>query len=120
MINIDSSVAPHSHGGIGTSAQRKDRGRDREWIVKMVVDEFSGGGRMGMCLVRGRKMRDVGEEEVDDLGTVKVMLAGEGSGTGLQRRKEVEVGRVIGIKGPIWEVVIEGEKWGVGVDWKVL
>ncbi|KAA8569647.1 hypothetical protein EYC84_001250 [Monilinia fructicola] len=116
LINIDSTIPSHGAPGV-----QKGKDRDREWIVKMVVDEISGGGRMGMCLVRGRKMRDVGGVEVvDDLGVVKVMLAGEGAGTGLQRGKDAEVGRVVGIKGPVWEIVIEGEKWGVGVDWKVL
>ncbi|QSZ36789.1 hypothetical protein DSL72_006672 [Monilinia vaccinii-corymbosi] len=116
LMNIDSTVPSY-----GASGVQKGRERDREWIVRMVVDEVSEGGRMGMCLVRGRKMRDVdGEEAVDGLGVVKVMLAGEGAGTGLQKGMDVEVGRVVGIKGPVWEIVIEGEKWGVGVDWKVL
>ncbi|KAB8295299.1 hypothetical protein EYC80_007204 [Monilinia laxa] len=116
LINIDSAVPSHGAPGV-----QKGKDRDREWLVKMVVDEVSGGGRMGMCLVRGRKMRDVeGVEMVDDSGVVKVLLAGEGVGTGLQRGKDVEVGRVVGIKGPVWEIAIEGEKWGVGVDWEVL
>lgn len=114
LINIDSSVS--SHGNIG--GQRKER--DKEWVVKLMVDEVSRDGRE-MCLVRGRQIRDLdGEVVVGGEGTVRVMLAGEGSGTGLQRGKEVDVGRVVGIKGPVWEIVVEGEKWGVGVDWKVL
>ena len=32
----------------------------------------------------------------------------------------VQVGKTVGIKGPVWEVMIDGVKWGVGVDWKVL
>ncbi|ESZ96504.1 hypothetical protein SBOR_3126 [Sclerotinia borealis F-4128] len=119
LINIDSSIPSH-----GTGVQRakdKNKDKDSEWVVKMVIDEVSAGGGMGMCLVRGRQLRVLdGDEVVDDMGMVKVMLAGEGAGTGLQRGRDVEIGRVVGIKRPVWEVVVEGEKWGVGVDWKVL
>ncbi|KAI9647813.1 hypothetical protein NHQ30_004201 [Ciborinia camelliae] len=114
LIDIDSSIPSHGTTGV-------QKGKNKEWIVKMLVNEVSGSGRMGMCLVKGRQMRDVdGEEVVDDLGMVKVILAGEGTGTGLQRGRDVEVGKVVQIKGPVWEMVVEGEKWGVGVDWKVL
>ncbi|RAL59026.1 hypothetical protein DID88_009055 [Monilinia fructigena] len=110
LISIDSAVP-----SCGAPGVHKGKDRDREWLVKMVVDEVSGGGGMGMCLVRGRKMRDVeGVEIVDDSGVVKVMLAGEGIGTGLQRGKDVEVGKVVGIKGPVWEIVIEGRNGVLG------
>jgi hypothetical protein len=38
----------------------------------------------------------------------------------LQKGSKVELGKRVGITGPVWEVMIEGIKWGVGVDWKVL
>merc|ERR1712098_382859 len=78
-----------------------------------------------MTMVRGRQIHaldvlgEVGEM-ADTVGGVKVILAGEGAGTGLQKGSAVEVGKMMGIKGPVWEVVVEGVKWGVGVDWKVL
>lgn len=85
------------------------------------MDEVSGGGRAGMTLIRGRQIKSDGAQGIiDDLGVVKVILAGEGAGTGLQRGSKVEVGKTVWIKGPVWEVLLEGEKWGVGVDWKVL
>ncbi|KAJ8067470.1 hypothetical protein OCU04_004815 [Sclerotinia nivalis] len=116
LINIDSSVSSSSH----KANIKGTKNKDREWIVKIKVEEISGGGRE-MCLVRGRQVRDLdGEEMLDGLGDVRVMLAGEGAGMGLQRGKEVQVGVVVGIKGPVWEIVVEGVKWGVGVDWKVL
>lgn len=94
------------------------------WDVKLVIDEISGGGRAGMTLVRGRQIHvDVGEDGtgiIDNLGIVKAVLAGEGAGTGLEKGRKAEIGKVVGIKRPLWEIVIEGEKWGVGVDWKVL
>ncbi|KAL5321930.1 hypothetical protein ACEPPN_009894 [Leptodophora sp. 'Broadleaf-Isolate-01'] len=114
LMNLDGAI-PETRG----------RRKDEEWLVKVVVDEFSGGSREGMTMVRGRQVRAVegfgdGDEMVDTLRGVKVILAGEGAGTGLQRGSAVEIGKMVGIKGPVWEVVVEGEKWGVGVDWKVL
>lgn len=50
---------------------------------------------------------------------MKVILAGEGAETGLKKGSRVEIGKTIGIKGPVWEIVIGGEKWGVGIEWKV-
>ena len=95
--------------------------KDDELIVRIVVDEVRGGGRAGMTLVRGRQVHFEGKDEiVDNFGVVRVILAGEGAGSGLQRENKAEVGKVVGIKGPVWEVVLEGLKWGVGVDWKVL
>jgi len=115
-MNLDSALP--SHAGRG-------KAKEDVWLVKLLVDEVTGGGRAGMSLVRGRQVgRESGSADltkvVDHLERVKVILAGEGAGVGLQRGKRVEVGKVVGIKGPVWEVVVEGEKWGVGVDWKVL
>jgi len=80
--------------------------------VKLVIEEVSGGSKAGMTMLMGRQ----GEGSP----VMRVLLAGEGEGTGLQRGAKAEVGRKVGIKGPIWDVMIDGEKWGVGVDWKVL
>lgn len=118
LVNIESTI-PSKEGG------RKND----EWLVRIVVDEVSGGGaesQARMLLVRGRQMHSMngGEGEMVDtmgaVGEVRVMLAGEGQGTGLQKGSRVEAGKIVGVKGPVWEVVIEGVKWGVGVDWKVL
>lgn len=120
LINIDSSVSSSSSSSAHKSNTQGMKNKDREWIVKIKVEEISRGGRE-MCLVRGKQVRDLdGEEILDGLGDVRVMLAGEGMGIGLQRGKEVQVGEIVGIKGPVWEIVVERVKWGVGVDWKVL
>lgn len=89
--------------------------KDEPWVVRIVVDEVSGGGRAGMTLIKGQQKQPDGT--VDNPGVVKVILAGEGAGSGLQRGSMVEAGKTVGIKGPVWEVLLEGEKWGVGVDW---
>jgi hypothetical protein len=107
LMNIESTTP--------TAAQKKDE----PWLIKLVIDNVSGGGRAGMTLVRGRKVHSA-ESMIDSIGVVKVLLAGEGAGTGLQRGKKVEEGMTVGIKGPVWEIIIEGEKWGVGVDWMVI
>lgn len=92
--------------------------RDVPWVVRVEVDEVSGGGRAGIAMVKGRQMHSDGM--INSLRTIKVILAGEGAGNGLQRGSMVEAGKTIGIKAPVWEIVLEGEKWGVGVEWKVL
>ena len=102
---------------------------DDPWVVRITVDEISGGGSTGMTLVKGRQAhyydKGVGEgigggSAVDYLAIAKVILAGEGIGTGLQKGSKVEIGRVVGIKAPLWEIIIHEEKWLVGVDWKVM
>jgi hypothetical protein len=110
LVNIESAIPSNS-----TSK------KDSPWLLKFMIDAFSGGERAGMTLVRGHQvLSDDLDGVIDSLGVIRVILAGEGAGTGLQKDSKVEVGKVVGIKDPLWDVVIEGEKWGVGVDWKVL
>lgn len=109
----------------GAIPDTRGKRRDEEWLIRIVVDEVSGGSKEGMTLVRGRQIHAVdvfGEmgEMADGVGGLRIILAGEGAGTGLQKGSAVELGKTVGIKGPVWEVVVEGVKWGVGVDWKVL
>ena len=113
LFNMESTVS-------STSAHRS---KEDPWTFKLIIDEVSGGERAGFTIVRGRQVYKKGpelEEVVDELGEVKMLLAGEGAGTGIQKGAKVEVGRTVGVKGPIWEILLEGVKWGVGTDWKVL
>jgi hypothetical protein len=129
LLHLESAVPtsrPPPSSSHTTQGQRAKDGEEK-WIVRIVIDSLTGGGRAGMTLIRGRQVHSSvnGEEEVvDSLGEVKVILAGEGGGRGvaggLLRGGKVEVGKMVGIKGPVWEVVLEGVKWGVGVDWRVL
>ncbi|KAH6674307.1 hypothetical protein B0J14DRAFT_540037 [Halenospora varia] len=114
LFNVESSIGTHT-------GQRGRSGADA-WLVRVVVDEVCGGVRSGMTLVRGRQVHggEEGEGKMVDDGEARVILAGEAAMSGLQRGKGVEVGSVVGIKVPVWEVVVEGERWGVGVEWKAL
>ena len=132
LVNIDSSI-PSKSGSIPANAAREDswvansapsllpktghRPKDDLWVARIVIDEISGGARAGMTLVRGHQYSDHGNQPA---GSINVILAGEGVATGLHKMSKLEEGNIVGIKGPAWEVVIEGEKWGVGVDWKVM
>lgn len=93
------------------------RDRRTEWAVRIVVDEVKSDG--GMVMVRGRQIHDVEDEAVDKSVSIKLILAGEGMMEGLNR-SVVVVGGIIGIKGPMWEIFVKGERWGVGVEWKAL
>ncbi len=117
-MNLDGSI----------SSIKEKRSKKDEWVVRIIVDDVSGTSKEGMTLVRGQQVHvldndgegDGEGDMVDTVGEVKVVLAGEGAGTGLQKGIKVELGKTVGIKGPLWEVLIEGERWGVGLDWKVL
>lgn len=52
-------------------------------------------------------------------GEVKVLLAGQGGARSAGGVK-IRVGGVVGVRAPMWDVDIAGEKWMVGVDWVLL
>jgi hypothetical protein len=112
LVNIESALPT-------ATAQRS--GEDI-WLVKILINEVSANSRAGIILIKGQQVIDLdgGGQVPNSLSEVNVILAGEGAGTGLQKGSKVELGKTVGIKRPVWEVLIEGEKWGVGVDWKVL
>ncbi|EPE28551.1 hypothetical protein GLAREA_09672 [Glarea lozoyensis ATCC 20868] len=111
---------------IESTSHTVSRSKNEEWPIRIIVDEISGHPRSGMTMISGRRIHDMESNDdgpsgiIDTLGEVRVILAGEGQLSGLQRGSKVEKGRVIGIKGPVWEVVLEDGKWSVGCDWKVL
>ncbi|TQS33587.1 hypothetical protein Golomagni_06063 [Golovinomyces magnicellulatus] len=108
LVNIKSSLP-------GPQMSNKD-----PWLVRISIEEFSGGGKAGMTIARGKKLQTSQENISDISNEVKIILAGEASSISLQKCKSIEKNSIVGIRGPIWEVTIEGEKWDVGVDWKVL
>ena len=87
------------------SGMKETKGKDGEqWMVKMVVDEVKAGRGVGWTIAKGDGMN--------------VILGGEGIREGLERGKEVVKGSVVGIKAPVWEVEVEGVRWGVGANWR--
>ena len=85
---------------------------DSLWLMKLEVEEVSGDSRTGMTMIRG--------SEGEGRAPINVLLAGEGESVALQKKAKVEVGRTVAIKGTVWDVMIERDKWGVSVEWKVL
>jgi hypothetical protein len=83
-------------------------------VCDVQTSRGGGGGAAGMTMIRGRP--DTGGE------VRKIILAGTGSGEQtLQRIERVEVGKVVLVKQPVWEITLEGnERWGVAVVWEVV
>ncbi len=110
-----------SSSAFAVSARDADgsRGRD-EWLFRLAVEDVSGGSRTGAGMTLVRAWLEAGSGSAGNTREVKMILAGEGTPEDVQRPKRVLQGSIVGVKGPVWEVVIEGEKWGVGVEWKVL
>lgn len=50
---------------------------------------------------------------------MRVLLAGQGGARGAAGVK-IKIGGIVGLRAPMWDVDVEGEKWLVGVDWVVL
>jgi len=89
---------------VGHTHAHARQGVQEWWDVNFRVGESrSANVGSGMILVRERN---------GDSGWI---LAGKGRGD-----RVVEVGCVVGIKEPTWEVEVEREKWRVAVEWKVL
>jgi hypothetical protein len=107
-----------------TPAALSAQSKEDTWVIELVVDEVRGGPGAGMTLISGRQIhvaRNGREGEmVGALRVVKIILAGSGTNEGFQKTIKVDVRKKIRIKSPVWEVIIEGEKWGVAVTWDVV
>lgn len=75
--------------------------RDGDWDLRFRVKDFGGGGRVSLV-----------EEDGGGGEGKRWMLVGDCGG-------QVGRGVLVGVRRPVWEVVVEGEVWGVGVDWGV-
>ncbi|OQN97155.1 hypothetical protein B0A48_17252 [Cryoendolithus antarcticus] len=98
--------------GQQAAASRRAVGRygevEGEMVVKVREVEGSGEGQGGVVRVRGTRegFRVEGEE-------VRGLLVGG------DERGKVEVGAVVRVRMPWWQVMIEGQAWVVGIEWKV-
>lgn len=112
LINIESTSLPQDK-----LAKRRD-----QWLVKILVEQVQ--VNPSMTMVRGRQMIDDAEVFdggiVDHLGVVHIIVAGEGTGSGLSKSVRAAAGSVLAIKGPMWQLNIDGIPWGIGTDWQVL
>ncbi|KAI1389933.1 uncharacterized protein F4822DRAFT_400286, partial [Hypoxylon trugodes] len=96
----------------GAGAVKRDTG---EWMARIVADEVR--GAPGMTLIVGRH---ISHEDIM-MQSTRVILAGSPKITGLEKRKEVHPGAVVGVGKPTWEVDIPGQgRWGVVCEWTVL
>jgi hypothetical protein len=111
---------------IESTSHTSTKSKNDEWPIRIIVDEISGDQRNGITMISGRQIHSMDTSDggsrgmAATIGEVQVILAGEGQVTGLQKGDKVALRCVVGIKGPVWEVVLEDGKWGVGCDWKVL
>lgn len=79
--------------------------RSEEWDFRLGVEEVrSAGWGQGMVLVREREGGGRGW-----------LLMGRGMGG-----EDVERECVVGVRRPVWEVEVLGERWTVAVEWKIL
>lgn len=105
---------------VGQSRSRR-RGRESEGDgdgdgVRIRVLDVRGAG---VVLVRGMLMGGSGGggTSAGGEGLRNWMLVGCG---GREReRVRVESGMVVVVRAPVWEVEVRGERWGVGVEWRV-
>lgn len=93
---------------------------NKPWLMKVLIEEFVEEGKGRMTLIKGNRLEGSGDEVSDVVGTVRIILAGQASSIGLQKSSPIKNGGIVGVKGPLWEVSIEGEMWTVGVDWQLI
>ncbi|KAL7917542.1 hypothetical protein ACQKWADRAFT_306539 [Trichoderma austrokoningii] len=77
---------------------------------KIRVEHIRSGRRMYLIEARGSA----------ENAPQKWILAGEGKLTGLGKRAEVEMGSVVLIEQPTWEVELEGSVWNVACEWSIV
>jgi hypothetical protein len=53
---------------------------------------------------------------VDNDGEMRILLAGQGGARGAAGVK-IKIGSIVGVRAPMWDVDVAGEKWMIGVDW---
>ena len=89
-----------------TSASRQ------QWAQEIKLGDVKPGRRTVLAEeeeVDGEDRKELKEEE-----RKKWVLVAEGRG------RELANGDVAGVKKPLWDVDVQGEKWWVGVEWGVL
>ncbi|KAL7897599.1 hypothetical protein HDV64DRAFT_253026 [Trichoderma sp. TUCIM 5745] len=106
---ITGGMAAQLQGWLSEVKSWEDNGETTASGVKIHVEQIRSGRRM--YLVEGcASLGDVPQ---------KWILAGEGKLTGLGKRADVEMGSVVLIEQPTWEVELEGSVWNVACEWSI-
>lgn len=128
-------IADDHHGGLPAAFSPQRRGAKymaggmaaqlQGWLSEVKSWEENGekstsGLKIHVEQIRpGRRMYPIeGRASSGDVPQ-KWILAGEGKLTGLGKRAEVEVGSVVLIEQPTWEVELEGSVWNVACEWSI-
>ncbi|KAF3181460.1 hypothetical protein TWF751_009397 [Orbilia oligospora] len=92
-----------------------------------IGNSYAGGDRAGMMVVKvGSVWGEEGyaaitgeeeDEEIESGAERKVILIGD-ENSGL--RKDLRQGSWVEVRMPMWEVTVEGGKWTVGINWRLL
>ncbi|KAI9712192.1 MAG: hypothetical protein M1812_006926 [Candelaria pacifica] len=91
---------------IQTSQTSLHNRRQEEFAVKVIVEEVRRGN--GMLVMKGKVN-----------GREKKIILAEGEKNGSVGR-ELREGCLVGIRAPVWDLEVLGEKWGFGVQWVVI
>lgn len=106
---IAGGMAAQLQGWLSEVKSWEENGETITSGVKLHVEQIRPGKRM--YLIEGcASSGDVPQ---------KWILAGEGKLTGLGKRAEVEMGSVVLIEQPTWEVELEGSVWNVACEWSI-
>ncbi|PTB39038.1 uncharacterized protein TrAFT101_007064 [Trichoderma asperellum] len=106
---VAGGMAAQLQGWLSEVKSWEENGEKTTSGVKIHVEQIRSGRRM--YLVEGR----ASSTNVPQ----KWILAGEGKLTGLGKRAEVEMGSVVLIEQPTWDVKLEGSVWNVACEWSI-
>ncbi|KAI9782634.1 MAG: hypothetical protein M1816_001748 [Peltula sp. TS41687] len=132
-----SSAAAGSSSSSAAPAHGRRQGQGRH-VLRVLVEESrfweaGGGGGEGGWFVLGSRLvgrdgnedrrRAGAEQEVQVQGGMKMkmlLVGGRVLRNGQQQMRGLDKGDMLGLRQPIWDIVLQGERWSVGVDWSVL
>ena len=92
------------------------------WLSEVKGDEELAGSTFRVTVrdVRAGRRMYLAQGTVGGTEDVRrVILAGEGRLTGLERRATVVVGSVVEVRQPVWDVEVDGQTWMVACDWAI-
>jgi hypothetical protein len=82
----------------------------------VVLEEVRPGRRMYLTRYAASPLDDEGKTGYEG---GRLVLAGEGTLTGLGQSADVKIGSVVEVRHPVWDIELEGFTWLVACDWSV-